>query len=215
MSTSGYVVVKGTDKPGNNEFGRGPRQKAYTPVSLNDQKGSFELLVGDHIEVRGPELKLAYIPNMKRRVGMIAGGTGIAPMIQFIKEIVNNPNDHTQINLLYSDRTPSDILLKDYLDVTSEAHPEKLTVQYTLTGSGSTANTAHNSHNTQSSLGRIDVDKVRQFLPPPSQDTLILICGSKGFVHDLAGSKTRDKQQGEIGGVLKEAGYTAGMVYKF
>ena len=38
--------------------------------------------VGDYIEVKGPEDKLKYSPNMKRHIGMLAGGTGIAPMMQ-------------------------------------------------------------------------------------------------------------------------------------
>ncbi len=38
--------------------------------------------VGDSIEVKGPLSKLPYTPNMKRAIGMLAGGTGITPMLQ-------------------------------------------------------------------------------------------------------------------------------------
>ena len=68
--------------------------RPYTPITLNDAKGHFELLVkaysqgvvsrfmadlapGDSLEFRGPIPKLQIAPNMKKRIGMIAGGTGI------------------------------------------------------------------------------------------------------------------------------------------
>jgi cytochrome-b5 reductase len=41
-----------------------------------------DLKVGDLVEVKGPFPKLAYVPNMKKSIGMICGGTGITPMLQ-------------------------------------------------------------------------------------------------------------------------------------
>ncbi|PPD68584.1 hypothetical protein GOBAR_DD34538 [Gossypium barbadense] len=52
---------------------------------------------GDVLEVKGPIEKLRYSPNMKKHIGMIAGGTGITPMLQVIDAIVKNPNDNTQV----------------------------------------------------------------------------------------------------------------------
>jgi cytochrome-b5 reductase len=46
---------------------------------------------------------------------MIAGGTGITPCYQIIKAVLNNPNDKTKVNLVYSNTTQEDILLKDEL----------------------------------------------------------------------------------------------------
>jgi cytochrome-b5 reductase len=34
-------------------------------------------------------------------VGLIAGGTGISPCYQLIKAILSNPNDKTQVSLVY------------------------------------------------------------------------------------------------------------------
>ena len=47
---------------------------------------------------------------------MLAAGTGIAPMFQVIKAIVDNEDDYTRIKLIYSCRKVEDILLKDKLD---------------------------------------------------------------------------------------------------
>jgi NAD(P)H-flavin reductase len=34
------------------------------------------------LEVKGPIEKIKYTPNMKQKIGMIAAGTGITPMLQ-------------------------------------------------------------------------------------------------------------------------------------
>ncbi|KAK8286354.1 hypothetical protein V6Z11_D08G284300 [Gossypium hirsutum] len=52
---------------------------------------------GDVLEVKGPIEKLRYPTNMKKHIGIIAGGTGITPMLQVIDAIVKNPNDNTQV----------------------------------------------------------------------------------------------------------------------
>ena len=44
--------------------------------------------VGEHIEIRGPKGFFTYTPNMVKSFGMIAGGTGIAPMYQIITAIL-------------------------------------------------------------------------------------------------------------------------------
>ncbi len=41
-----------------------------------------ELKPGDTIDIKGPLKKLQIEPNMKKKIGMIAGGTGITPMLQ-------------------------------------------------------------------------------------------------------------------------------------
>jgi ferredoxin-NADP reductase len=41
-----------------------------------------ELKPGDTLDIKGPLKKLQIEPNMKKKIGMIAGGTGITPMLQ-------------------------------------------------------------------------------------------------------------------------------------
>ena len=47
---------------------------------------------------------------------MLAAGTGIAPMLQVIKVIIDNEDDETFIKLFYSCKTASDILMKQRID---------------------------------------------------------------------------------------------------
>ena len=55
-------------------------------------------------------------------VGMIAGGTGITPMYQVAKALLQDPEEHTTISLIYANVTEEDILLKDELDRLSQTY---------------------------------------------------------------------------------------------
>jgi len=196
--------------------------RPYTPISDPQSKGYFDLLIkvypegkmsqhfaslkpGDVVEVKGPIEKLRYTPNMKKHIGMIAGGTGITPMLQVIEAILRNPDDKTQISLLYANVSPDDILLKQKLDILATSHPN-LKIFYTVDNP---------TKNWRGGAGYISKDIVVKGLPGPSDDTLILVCGPPGMMKAISGEKAKDWTQGEVSGVLKEAGYTEQMVYKF
>lgn len=53
--------------------------KKYPDGSLTPKL--FELNIGDQISVKGPIPKLNYVKNKFKSIGMIAGGTGLAPMV--------------------------------------------------------------------------------------------------------------------------------------
>ncbi|KAH7850023.1 hypothetical protein Vadar_026632 [Vaccinium darrowii] len=196
--------------------------RPYTPISDPDSKGYFDLLIkvypegkmsqhfaslkpGDVVEVKGPIEKLRYSPNMKKQIGMIAGGTGITPMLQVIEAILKNPDDKTQVSLLYANVSPDDILLKQKLDVLAAGYPN-LKIFYTVDNP---------SKNWKGGSGYISKDMVVKGLPAPSDDTLILVCGPPGLMNHISGDKAKDRSQGEVSGILKELGYTEQMVYKF
>jgi len=62
---------------------------------------------------------------------MIAGGTGITPMLQVLNQILNNPDDHTEVTLLFANLSEDDILLKQELDTFVRKH-KNLKVYYTV-----------------------------------------------------------------------------------
>ncbi|KAJ7956660.1 NADH-cytochrome b5 reductase [Quillaja saponaria] len=196
--------------------------RPYTPISDKDSKGYFDLLIkvypegkmsqhfaslkpGDVVEVKGPIEKLRYTPNMKKHIGMIAGGTGITPMLQVIEAILKNPDDKTQVSLLYANVSPDDILLKQKLDVLASSHPN-LKIFYTVDNP---------SKNWRGGTGYISKDMTVKGLPGPGDDALILVCGPPGMMEHISGGKAKDWSQGELTGILKELGYTEQMVYKF
>jgi len=80
---------------------------------------------GDTLECKGPIVKLENKPNMKTSIGMVAGGTGITPMLQVIEEVLRNPEDKTTLSLVFGNVTADDILLKSRIDALAAKHPKQ------------------------------------------------------------------------------------------
>jgi cytochrome-b5 reductase len=122
--------------------------RSYTPTSSDADLGHFNLLVksyptgniskylanlkiGQSIRARGPKGQFVYTPNMVRAFAMIAGGTGITPMLQIVRAITENPEDKTVIDLIFANVNKEDILLKEDLDELAEKH-SNFRVHYVL-----------------------------------------------------------------------------------
>ena len=52
----------------------------------------------------------------------IAGGSGLTPMLQVAQEITRNPEDKTEVTLVYANVSEDDILLKRELDDMARKH---------------------------------------------------------------------------------------------
>jgi len=195
--------------------------RPYTPITY-DEKGYFDLMikvyptgvmskyigqlkVGSTLDIKGPIPKIPYTPNMKKTIGMVAGGTGITPMLQVIQEVLKNPQDHTEISLIFANVTAEDILLKDRLDAYATKH-KNFKVYYTLDKPPAKWNQG---------TGFVTKDMISSRLPKPSKDTVIMVCGPPPMMNMISGSKAKDYTQGELSGVLKDLGYNESNVYKF
>ena len=62
---------------------------------------------------------------------MIAGGSGITPMLQVINQMLKDPNDNTEIWLLFANQSEDDILCREQLDALDKEHAN-LHVWYTI-----------------------------------------------------------------------------------
>ena len=124
--------------------------RSYTPISSDVHPGYFDLMiksyptgnisrhlatlkVGDKMKVKGPKGAMVYTPNMCRRFGMIAGGTGITPMLQIVQAIRRgrSSGDNTVVDLIFANVDEKDILLKEDLDELA-AKDDKINVYYVL-----------------------------------------------------------------------------------
>lgn len=52
-------------------------------------------------------------------------------------------------------------------------------------------------------------------IKPGADDGMVFVCGPDAMLGHICGKKNPDKSQGEIGGLMKELGYTEKNVYKF
>jgi cytochrome-b5 reductase len=104
--------------------------------------------IGDTIQVRGPNGLLVYKgkgqfaikPDKKKppviqkykKIGMIAGGTGITPMLQLIRQVFKDSNDETNLWMLYANQTENDILLRKELEEVEKEHSDRFKLWYTV-----------------------------------------------------------------------------------
>lgn len=149
-----------------------------------------ELNVGDKIAFRGPSGKLQYLGNGKfsikklrkdppqivnvKKVNMIAGGSGITPMLQLINEILKRSSDNTQLALLYANQSEDDILLRDDIDVLAAKHQEQFKVWYTIDRATPTW---------KFSTGFVSDEMIKDNLFAPSADTLTVMCGPPPMIN--------------------------------
>ena len=132
------------------------------------------MVPGCIIKVKGPEGKMVYTPNMVREIGMLAGGTGITPMLQIIRAVLRNPEDRTKITLIYANITPADILLREDLENLTIQYPEKFKLHLVVEkASQGTWN---------GDIGYITDQIIQKNCPPPAKDIKILICGPPPMV---------------------------------
>jgi len=131
------------------------------------------LVPGATIKVKGPKGQMRYTPNMVREIGMLAGGTGITPMLQIIRGIMKNPEDRTVVTLIYANVTESDILLREDLEKMARAYPDKFKVHFVVEKASS---------GWSGGVGFITEAMIREFCPAPATDVKILICGPPAMV---------------------------------
>jgi cytochrome-b5 reductase len=88
--------------------------------------------LGDKMLVRGPSGRLEYkgdgrfairktksspaVVTRYQKVGMMAGGTGITPMLQLMEAVCRDPSDQTHCSLLFANQTEQDILCRERLE---------------------------------------------------------------------------------------------------
>lgn len=137
------------------------------------------LKIGDTILMKGPKGHLEYKGKgqftitkrnqatnyKKRRIGMIAGGTGITPMMQVINAVLKNPLDRTELFLIFANQTEDDILLRKELEAIPK---DRLKVFYTLDRPPA---------NWKYGTGFINTEMCKNNLPAPSPDTMLFVCG--------------------------------------
>ena len=144
------------------------------------------LNLGDTLDIQGPFGMHEYIApgtfktngrilEPVNHIGLIAGGTGITPMLQVINAVLNNHTDFTQLSLVFANKSEDDILMREHIDQLAKQHPEQFKVWYTI-------DAASNNSTWKYSLGYVNLDMLREHIPPAGPLTATLVCGPPPFV---------------------------------
>jgi len=201
--------------------------RPYNPIRMKE--GSFNLLVkiypeglagayvsdlkvGDMVgfkQTKGNIKKFRFPFKGVEKLTMVAGGTGIAPMYQALVPILEENSKVKQIRLLYSNKTPQDIMLKKELDALMEKHPNRFVVHYVI---GEEKDDGRHS-SMYKETGWIDEDKIRRLGFPPSDmnSSIVWICGVDKMYESLAGSRMKSLTEGSA---LHNLGFTTEMVWR-
>ena len=166
-------------------------KRPYTPSSLPGMTGSFDLTVkryetgvvskhlhdqriGDTVEMSGPHPGGHWVDGMAKRVGFVAGGTGITPMIAIIRWILMKQLE-VDLFLLYANKTEADIIFQEEWKRAGREH-QNFHCYHVL---------EQPPAGWSEGTGRVTIDILRQHLPPPVPDTCIFLCGPPPMVDAL------------------------------
>jgi len=174
------LVIKVYFKNVHPKFPDGGKMSQY----LND------LDIGETVDVRGPSGLLVYTgpgelsvrPDKRspakvrpvKKIGMIAGGTGITPMLQLIRQVFKDPADSTELWLLFANQTEEDILLREELEEIAEEHGDRFHLWYTVD---------RPAQDWKYSSGFVSAEMIEQHLPPPGEGTAVVMCGPPPMIN--------------------------------
>lgn len=166
-------------------------KRPYTPSSTPGTTGSFDLTVkryetgamsrylhdrqvGERVLMSGPNPGGHWVDGMAKKVGFVAGGSGITPMISIIRWMLARSLP-VEMFLLYANKTEADIIFREEWDEDARTHANFHC--YHVLGqppAGWSQGTGH-----------ITEDMLRGHLPPPGPDSVIFLCGPPPMVDAL------------------------------
>ena len=169
-------------------------KRPYTPSSVPGTTGYFDLTVkryetglvsrylhdrsiGEMVQMSGPNNGGHWVDGMAKRVGFVAGGTGITPMISIIRWILARGLD-VELFLVFANKTEADIIFRDEWEANSREHAN-----------------FHAYHVLEQppagwtqGKGRITEEILREHLPAPAPEVAVFLCGPPMMVDALEGA---------------------------
>lgn len=133
-----------------------------------------EMRVGDRLELLGPVGGyFIWQPTMGGPLLLIAGGSGIAPLMSMLRTRVTSGSD-TPVRLLYSVRAEQNIIYRD--DLKAFAQLPGVEVIYTFTRTPPEGWSGY--------ARRIDLDLLHQVAWPEGDGAQAYVCGPTAFVEN-------------------------------
>jgi ferredoxin-NADP reductase len=137
-----------------------------------------EAAPGDRFELRGP-IGGYFVwdgDGGEAPLMLIAGGSGVVPFMSMLRHR-HGLHSSVPTTLLYSSRTPDDVIYRDELDALA-TNDDGLEVVYTFTRESPPGWTGY--------ARRVDIDLLREVAFPPQQDSRVYVCGPTSFVEAVA-----------------------------
>ncbi|CAJ1036005.1 FAD binding domain/Oxidoreductase FAD-binding domain [Leishmania utingensis] len=176
----------------------------YSPISMPDDKGRISILArgdkgnlqewvssmrpGDSVEMKAcgglrielkPQQKqMIYRKTVIRKLALIAGGSGVAPMLQIIKAALSRPyvDSIETIRLVYAAEDEYELTYRSLLKKYRTDNTEKFDCDFVLNNP---------PEGWTEGVGYVDRTTLQSFLPPPSKGLLVAICGPPVMQHSV------------------------------
>lgn len=191
-----YTPTTGDDTPGTVTFVIKVYKAGVHPKFPDGGKMSQHLdslKIGDAVDMRGPKGHMTYRKNgsftvhpmlkknpdverTAKHFGMIAGGTGITPMLQIMNAVLRDePNSDVTVSLIYANQSEDDILVRQELEGAVEKYGGRFKLHYTVDRA---------PEGWTHSTGFITKEMIDTHLPASASDgsTQILMCGPPPMV---------------------------------
>jgi flavocytochrome c len=168
----------------------------YSPINMPDDRGRISILArgdkgnlkewissmrpgdlvemkacgGLHLDLRPQQKQMLYRNNVMRKFALIAGGSGVAPMLQIIKAALSRPyvDNIETIRLIYAAEDEYELTYRELLARYRKDNPDKFNVGFVLNNP---------PEGWTDGVGYVDRSSLQRLLPPPSKDLLVAICG--------------------------------------
>lgn len=125
--------------------------------------------------------------------------TGITPILQIVKAVFNDPGDNSVLSLVFANQTEDDILCRPDLEKLQTDYPTRFKLHYTLSRPPKDGKYLHLHfiflHDLfdfltspfcwtgwQYSTGYINDSMLKENFYPPSNETIVLMCGPTPMV---------------------------------
>ena len=144
---------------------------------------------GDQLEMRGPIGGwFAWPSNDPRPLLLLAGGSGVVPLMSMIRTHAQ-VKSQAPVRLIYSARTPADVIYADELSERVRVSPLDVTYLYTRVRPSTPPATPPPNGQTavllrapRTHTGRLNAAVLAEAAFPPEWNPLIFACGPSGFV---------------------------------
>ncbi|MBN2518810.1 MAG: oxidoreductase [Candidatus Altiarchaeota archaeon] len=172
------LKINGQEKTKHFSFSTSPTEKGYIEFTKKITDSEFSkaldgLRKGDLARIMGPEGKFVY--GGEKKLAFLSGGIGITPLRSMMKYVVDG-GIKTDIILLYSNKTPVDIVFKEELEdfdkkpniriVNTITSPDALGAQW------------------NGMIGRIDESVIRKEIPD-FRERAFYVCGPPVMVEAM------------------------------
>ena len=154
-------------------------QKKYLDITMNlvaeFTKRLWSAKVGDSLIFKGPYGKFYFSEEMKNNIVLIGGGLGITPLMSIMRTCTDKKLQN-KISLLYSVRSPADIIYYEEIKKQKKTNPN---LDYIITITRPLP-----EHKWDQRTGRIDQNILKEKIED-IEGSLYFLCGPLDFVKSI------------------------------